>query len=141
MKNMLNSREVALDKAIGWILITGVILSLLLEMTGVIMYYFSAHNLALSQDPNVYVRGHDFFSFIWAQIVNQHSPNAGLAWITAGISVLIITPYIRVIASVVFFAWEQNRKIRIYHFVCTGGCHTELDFALAINFIFSYCFL
>jgi uncharacterized membrane protein len=110
MKNLLNSREDALDRAIGWILITGVILSLVLEVTGVIMYYFVTHNMSLSRDPSVYIRGHDFFSFIWAQIVNQHSPNAGLAWITAGISILILTPYIRVIASVAFFAWENNRK-------------------------------
>jgi len=35
---------------------------------------------------------------------------SAILFMTAGIMVLILTPYIRVIASVIYFGWEKNFK-------------------------------
>ncbi len=106
----LKEREVGFEKAISWILITGVIISLVLEIAGVALYGISSGNLQISQDTSVFIRGHGFFSFIVQQILGENSGSSGLLLITAGITVLILTPYVRLLASVFYFAWQKNTK-------------------------------
>ncbi|MCX6003301.1 MAG: DUF1634 domain-containing protein [Chloroflexi bacterium] len=105
--NKLGGSEPKFEKAIGYLLIIGVIISLLLEIVGVVILYRSYGNLNISQDANMYIKGRDFFSFIYQQITEKHTTNA-ILFMTAGIIVLILTPYVRVIASVFYFAWQRN---------------------------------
>ena len=106
----LGSGESKLDRAISYLLITGVIISLLLEILGVIILYLSYGHLNISQDTSVFIRGHDFFSFIYQQFKGGRAVGSAILFLTAGIIVLILTPYVRVIASVIYFAWEKNIK-------------------------------
>ncbi|MGD0856501.1 MAG: DUF1634 domain-containing protein [Dehalococcoidia bacterium] len=102
--------ESKLETGISYLLITGVILSLLLEVIGLVLYFYSYHNLSISSDPAMYIRGHDFFSFIFQQFLSINMGNIAILFMTAGIIVLILTPYVRVIASVIYFGWQKNIK-------------------------------
>jgi uncharacterized membrane protein len=105
-----NNNELRFEKVISYLLITGVIVSLILEIVGVVLLYRSYGNLNSSQEAGVYIKGHDFFSFIYQQIQNRQTTKPAILFMTAGIIVLILTPYIRVIASVVYFTWQKNLK-------------------------------
>ncbi len=106
----LGSGESKLETAISYMLITGVAISLLLEILGVVLLYREYGNLAISRDAGLFIRGRDFFSFIFQQFAGNHPLGPGILLITAGIIVLILTPYIRLVASVVYFAAEKNMK-------------------------------
>jgi uncharacterized membrane protein len=67
-------------------------------------------SLAISQEPAVYVRGHDFFSFIYQEVTNGNLNGLPLQLITLGVVVLLLTPYVRVILSAVYFMRERNLK-------------------------------
>jgi len=106
----LGSGESKLETGISYLLITGVIVSLLLEIIGIIILYHSYGHLAISQDAAMFIRGHDFFSFIYEQFGGKYVAESGTLFMTTGIIVLILTPYIRVIVSVIYFGWEKNIK-------------------------------
>ena len=105
-----NSSEAKFEKAISYLLITGVIISLILEVIGVVLLYHSYGNLDISHEAGVYIKGHDFFSFIYQQIQDGQTTKPAFLFLTVGIIVLILTPFIRVITSVVYFAWQKNIK-------------------------------
>ena len=105
-----NNSESKFEKAIGYLLITGVIISILLEVIGVVLLYRANGNLNISQDAGVYIKGHDFFSFIYQQFQNIRTIKPAILFMTMGIVVLILTPYMRVIASFLFFSWQRNYK-------------------------------
>lgn len=106
----LGSGESKLETGISYLLIAGVIISLILEIIGIIILYHSYGHLAISQDAGMFIQGHDFFSFIYQQFQGKHAVGSAVLFMTAGIIVLILTPYIRVIASVIYFGWEKNIK-------------------------------
>ncbi len=108
--NRLGSGESKLETGISYILIAGVIVSLLLEIAGVILLYHAYGTLAISRDTEMYIRGNNFFTFMFEQFQGKHAQGSGIQLMTAGIIVLILTPYIRVVASVFYFLWDKNIK-------------------------------
>ena len=99
-----------LETVISRILLVGVILSLLLEITGLVLYYGTYHNLAISDSGAFNIKGHDFFSFIYGLMGGGFTGGAAIQLMTAGIVVLLLTPFLRVVFSVWFFVWERNYK-------------------------------
>lgn len=108
--NRLGGGESKLETGISYLLIAGVIISLLLEIAGIVLFYHSYRQLAISQDTSVFIQGRNFFNFMYKEFVGQHAEGSAILFMTAGIIVLILTPYIRLIASVLYFAWEKNIK-------------------------------
>ena len=98
-----------LERLIGYILIAGVVLSLALLGTGMVLYYIDYGNFNTSRDPQVYIHGKDFFTFIAAQIGGT-SGSLSLRLITLGIAVLMLTPFIRVLISAIYFGMQKNIK-------------------------------
>lgn len=105
-----SSNKTTIESAIGYLLIGGVSLSLLLEIAGMAAYYFSRGNLDISADPSMFIQGHDFFWFVASLITGGFSGEAWRALLTSGIVVLLLTPLARVVLSVVFFGLEKNVK-------------------------------
>ena len=105
-----SSGEAGLETAISYLLIVGVVASLLLEVVGMILYYHSYGNLAILSDRTVIIHGRNFFSFIYGLFSGTNSPGAAIWLMTAGIALLILTPFVRVIVSVFYFGWEKNFK-------------------------------
>ena len=108
--NRLGSGESKLETGISYLLIAGVIISLLLEIIGVIFLFHSQGHLDISRDTSVFIQGHDFFTFIYKEVQEKHTEGSAILFMTAGVIVLVLTPYIRVIASVLYFIWEKNMK-------------------------------
>lgn len=103
-------REVKLESLISYLLIIGVIAAVVLEVIGITLYYGAYGNVAYSQAPNVYITGENFFAFIVERIGNLFVTENAVAFMTAGIIVLVLVPFVRAIASCLYFAWEKNWK-------------------------------
>jgi uncharacterized membrane protein len=105
-----SGNQVRLEKAISYLLFTGVIASLLLEVVGVILFYHSYGNLSILSDNTLMIHGSNFFSFIYSLVKGENNPGIAIWFMTSGIALLIFTPFMRVIVSVFYFGWEKNLK-------------------------------
>jgi uncharacterized membrane protein len=104
-------REAELGIAISYVLIFGVLASVAIEAYGIINYYLLNRNLNVAFNAGFSMKGTDFFNYA-AKLGQQLSmgmltPEQILG---LGIVVLMVTPFLRVIASVVYFGWVENRK-------------------------------
>lgn len=107
----LGSGESRLETAISNLLIIGVVLSLALEIAGITIFYRSHGTLdILLQDKSVFIQGRDFFSFLYQLFAREPLQNTGVFLMTLGIAALILTPFVRVIASAVYFAWKRDAR-------------------------------
>ncbi len=110
MTTGLGSGENKLEAIIGYLLIGGVALSVVLEVIGIVLFYGAYGNTQIYQDPAFFISGENFFAFLVQQTQNLFASENALAFMTLGVIVLLLTPYIRAITSVIYFGWEKNRK-------------------------------
>ncbi|MGD0405376.1 MAG: DUF1634 domain-containing protein [Candidatus Bathyarchaeia archaeon] len=106
----LGSGESKLETIISYILIIGVIVSVILEVIGISLYYVAYGNVQISQDKSVFISGQNFFAFIINQTQHLFGSQNALLFITLGLIILILAPYIRAVTSVIYFAWEKHYK-------------------------------
>lgn len=94
-----------MDALVGSILLFGVILSLLLLAAGAIWHWFLVGQLTYDYR----IGGTDLLKFVITEVgallAGHIRPRILLS---SGIAVLLITPYLRVLASVVYFAVEER---------------------------------
>ena len=107
-RRVLGSGETKLETWVSYILITGVVVSIALEAAGLILFYRAHHSLAISHYGGAFIRGRDFFSFFSRVLLETTKGATGLRLMVLGICVLILTPYIRAIMSVIYFASRKN---------------------------------
>ena len=107
---VLGSGDSKLETAISYLLILGVVISLFLEIIGLILFFRSYSNLNILENSVAFIRGENFFSFVRTLFQWENMQNSALLFMTLGLIVLILTPYIRVIMSVIYFAWKKNSK-------------------------------
>jgi uncharacterized membrane protein len=103
-------KESKLESVISVLLIVGVVLSVLFEVIGIILYFGAYGNVQVSQSSEVFIRGENFFAFIYQTFESLFVSQNALLFLILGIIILILTPYIRAITSFVYFAWERNRS-------------------------------
>jgi uncharacterized membrane protein len=105
------SSEEKLDLLISYILIVGVIASVLIEATGIYGYYYTHHDLSIVFKPEFTLQGTDFFAYsaqtVQALLSGKWTPISVLAF---GLVLLLITPYVRVLASAIYFGLAKNIK-------------------------------
>src|SRR3974377_2075469 len=99
-----------LESGISYVLIIGVVTSLVLEFVGVILFYRSYGSLAISHERWAFLQGENFFRFLvelFSESRGDSSTGASMSrsmsFITLGIAVLILTPYVRALLSVFYF--------------------------------------
>jgi uncharacterized membrane protein len=106
--------EEKLELTISCILIVGVIASVAMEAIGILGYYNSNGNLNIIFRPEFALQGADFFTYsgnAFFQVMNGGwTP---LQILSLGIIVLMMTPYVRVAASVIYFGLVRNPKYLI----------------------------
>ena len=104
-------RRPTLEEVIGYILIIGVTTSLIIESAGLALYVVGKGAIEIDlSDPEAYVRSRDFFAYI-IDVVSSVLGNPNYVDVMAlGLVLLMLTPYLRVVASVVFFAFSRNYK-------------------------------
>lgn len=109
MKQIVDEAE--LETAITYILIAGVIASVVVETVGITNYYLTSGNLDIVFQPNFSMTGTDFFNYTMRLIQRFFVGGWTSTQILAlGIVLLMLTPYLRVAASVVYFAFARNPK-------------------------------
>jgi len=111
MSEVSGKREETLDLSISYILIVGVIASVLFEIVGIFGYYYSNRDLSIVFAPDFALRGSNFFAYaaqtIQALLFRKWTSISVLAF---GLVLLIITPYVRVVVSVAYFGLARNVK-------------------------------
>ena len=125
----LGSGESKLETIISYVLIIGVVISIILEVIGISLYYSSYGNLQISQDKSVFINGQNFFAFIIDQTQHLFGPQSALLFITLGLIILILTPYVRAITSAIYFASEKHYK----YFLITLFVIMVLTLSLALH--------
>mgnify|MGYP001773211890 CR=1 FL=1 len=100
-----------LETVIGYILIVGVVASLMMEVIGLAMYVadkgFIDINLSNSE---AYVKSQDFFVYM-ANTAHSLLEDFNYVNVMAlGLAILMLTPYLRVVASLLYFAITRNYK-------------------------------
>jgi uncharacterized membrane protein len=99
-----------LETIISMVLIVGVVASMALEAVGIGLFYGAYGNLQVSQDSTFFIRGENFFAFIVQEFQSLFARGSAVVFMTAGLIILILTPYIRAITSFIYFTWEKNGK-------------------------------
>jgi uncharacterized membrane protein len=97
---------------IGALLLEGVLLSIGLLLLGLVWQWATTGHLGIDYT----IRGMNLFQFVLADIhqVASGSLSPGLL-VNIGIAVLMLTPYMRVLVSMVYFAIiERNRKYTFF---------------------------
>ncbi|PVX27629.1 MAG: hypothetical protein CW716_01320 [Candidatus Bathyarchaeum sp.] len=104
------AKESKLETVISILLIVGVVVSVVLEAVGIALYFGVYGDVNVSSNPAVYIQGENFFAFVVERLQNLFVAENAIAFMTVGIIVLFLTPYIRGITSAIYFGWEKNWK-------------------------------
>jgi len=105
------SGESRLETIISYLLIAGVIISLCLELTGMVLFYRLYHNLSITlENKSLFIQEQNFFTFLYDTVKREGMQNSAVLFITLGMAVLILTPYVRVITAFIYFAWKRDFK-------------------------------
>jgi uncharacterized membrane protein len=105
-----NRLEGKLETSISYGLIAGVSISVLLEIAGLIVYFIQTGGVQVSSAGFIFIRGSDFFTFTYNLFRGSRSGSLAVFLMTAGLVVLILTPFARVIMSIIFFIAERNYR-------------------------------
>src|SRR3989454_12201274 len=98
-----------LETVISYILMIGVLVSLTVEVVG-LGYYATTESLQVDFTSRWQTSGNDFFAYAWGTLLSVGEGATPLSLIALGIVLLMVTPYVRVLASVVYFTVERNPK-------------------------------
>ena len=116
----LGCGETKLEVIVGYLLLIGVVSSVVLEAIGIVLFYGTYGNTQVSQNQAFFITGENFFAFMIEQTQHLLGSQNALLFMTLGLIILLLTPYIRAITSVIYFGWERNRKyVAITLFVLT----------------------
>jgi uncharacterized membrane protein len=96
------------EPAISYLLITGVIACIILVGMGILIFYVDFGHLAISEKKAMFLREKNFFYFLWDLFRGGDGQDRGTWLMTLGIAILILTPYARVIMSVLYFIVKKD---------------------------------
>ncbi len=103
------SGEFKLETITSYLLILGVIASLLLEVAGMISFDRLYHSISISNQRPMFLHGDNFFAYL-GRIFNRGESPLSIYLMMLGTTVLILTPYLRALLSVMYFASRKNVK-------------------------------
>jgi len=121
------AQEAEMDALVGYVLLGGVVLSVALIIAGLLWHWIKAGELGIAYTiPNM-----NLFEFVVAEIRDlvggQFRPRL---LVSLGIAALMLTPYLRVLASLSFFAFvEHNWKYAAF----TGFVLAVLTYSLFLR--------
>jgi uncharacterized membrane protein len=105
-------QEFDMDAVVGYILLIGVLISLVLVIAALIWRWLNTHTLSFDYK----ITGMNLFELVLHEsrlaVRGAFRPRVLLS---LGIAMLMLTPYIRVLASMVYFmAWLKNWKYSLF---------------------------
>jgi uncharacterized membrane protein len=110
--------RLGMELVVSYILLGGVLLSTVLIIGGLVWHWAAAGHLQLDYS----IVGMNFFRFFLVNIQQLvfGAPDPR-SLVNTGISVLMLTPYVRVLASMLYFAFvERNGKYAIFTSLVLG---------------------
>ena len=104
--------RLAMESLVGFILLTGVLLSVALLVVGFVWRWMRVGSLRFEHS----IVGMNFFEFILSTLRQMASQAfRPRLFLNMGIGVLMLTPFVRVLASVFYFAFvEHNWKYTFF---------------------------
>ncbi len=117
----------AMELLVGYILQVGVLLSMILIAVGVVWRWFNTGSVGFDYT----ISGMNFFEFVLTDI-QQMAASTFRPRLLAnlGIATLMLTPYVRVLASMLYFGFvEHNRKYTVF----TGFVFVVLTYSLFLR--------
>ena len=94
-----------MESLVGYILLTGVLLSVALLVVGFVWRWARVGNLRFEHS----VAGMNFFEFILSTLLKMTSETLRpRLFLNMGIGILMLTPFVRVLASVFYFAFVST---------------------------------
>ena len=123
-----NGGESRLETAISYLLVGGVVTSLFLEIIGMARFYYSYGHLHITEDKAMFIRGENFFRLMYGLLEGDYGQKGAVFLMAVGITILILTPYARVILSILYFAWRKNIKYMLITIVVLMVLTTSLLF-------------
>jgi uncharacterized membrane protein len=107
----MSGRTLALQTGISWILRIGVMLSVLFDTVGILLNYAQTGSDSLDLTSSIWkVAGGNFFDFALSTARSLLGGLSPLVLVSLGVVTLMFTPYIRVIAAVVYYSVEKDWK-------------------------------
>jgi len=121
------SRQIGMDELVGYILLSGVLISMTLIVAGLLWRFLRTGSVTFDYR----IAGMNMAEFVVAELRDlasrQFRPRL---FISLGIVVLMLTPYLRVVASVVYFmAGLKNWKYTVF----TGFVLAVLTYSLFLR--------
>jgi uncharacterized membrane protein len=116
-----------MESLVGYILLIGVLLSVALLVVGFVWHWIRVSNLRFEHS----IVGMNFFEFILSTL-RQMTSRAfrPRLFLNMGIAVLMLTPFVRVLASVFYFIFaEHNGKYTLF----TGFVLVVLTYSLFLR--------
>jgi uncharacterized membrane protein len=103
--------EEGLERVISYILMVGVAVSVVVELVGMVNYYYMNGNLEITFQPGLALKGTNIFSYAGATIFELFTGGwTPYSFLGLGVVLLLMTPYVRVWASVIYFSLVKNIK-------------------------------
>jgi uncharacterized membrane protein len=106
----MSVRVSSLSLGISWILRVGVTLSLALESAGVFLNYIQTGNQSLDLSPVWQFKGGNFFDFATSTVTAIGAAPSPLNIMSLGVMLLMLTPYVRVVAGVIYYGVQRDWK-------------------------------
>jgi uncharacterized membrane protein len=100
----------SLSLGISWILRVGVTVSLALELAGVLLNYIQTGNQSLDLSTAWQFKGGNFFDFASSTVTSIGAAPNPLHIMSLGVMVLMLTPYVRVVAGVIYYGVQEDWK-------------------------------
>jgi uncharacterized membrane protein len=100
----------SLSLGISWILRVGVTVSLVLESAGVLLDYIQTGNSSLDLSAVWQFKGGNFFDFTASTIRALGATPSPLNIMSLGVMTLMLTPYARVVAGVIYYGVQKDWK-------------------------------
>lgn len=103
---------VDMEAVVGYILLVGVLLSMALIAAGVIWHWLTTGRPGVAYS----ISGMNMFGFVIADLRQAYAGAVGpRLLVNLGIAVLMLTPYVRVFASMLYFAFvARNLKYTVF---------------------------
>jgi uncharacterized membrane protein len=86
------------------------VISLLAEAVGILLYHLSYGNFSILEERGLFIHGRNFFDFMIALFKGDTTGKSAIFLMSLGLVILILTPFVRVLMSVFYFAQERNIK-------------------------------
>jgi uncharacterized membrane protein len=98
------------ELVISYLFIIGVVTSLVLVGIGILLFYIQFGQIMISEKKAMFLREPNFFYFLLDLLRRGPGQDKATWLMTLGIAILILTPYARLILSVLHFIRKGNLK-------------------------------